>query len=653
MLASAVQSGSDASEENILEPLRKLYDRVFSNGPVPCLLFGALLLGPSATVAVAQTPPPPPPKKQLPADQRAYKAAVATPDPAQRIVALQAFVKDYPKSDRAGRAKSKTFDILLKNFPDRAKEIDKAAKEEVKSGGKGLQKLENQGNVAEELSEAGPNGVDLPQADKWAKEAVEKITEPDYDKATVKMYEKFKAKPPKNADLHKDYEDTLAGVEASLADVYLHEGKMADAKDLLDKAYAQQPLDSDTNAVRGELALAQHNDAEALHDFERAELSGDLAARWRTKLADLYSAANGGSDSGMETAMDAEYKTMFPPPFTPAKASVKPGGHTVLLELFTGSACPPCVGGDLAVDGLLDSYPSTDLVALSFDEHIPEPDPLANPDTAARADMYHSHSTPNYVLDGKLLNLYGQGREKSKDLYDPMTRMVTAEAELPTSVQLKLSAARSADGQVEAHATVTTGTETELAKQIVFPPEPKPEQKPGAPKDGKVTPQKKDTKKSDKTVIAKPAVAAVAPPAAAPATPDLALNFALVEDDIRYSGENGIRFHRYVVRSLAKPADGGFPVPPGKSETLEAAFDPAAISAKLKTYLDGYAKDNDRFGPITFLSTDTAMQPSHLYVAAWVQDRKTHRVLDAAIVPVETSNASASKHSDSAENGGN
>jgi hypothetical protein len=36
-----------------------------------------------------------------------------------------------------------------------------------------------------------------------------------------------------------------------------------------------------------------------------------------------------------------------------------------------------------------------------------------------------------------------------------------------------------------------------------------------------------------------------------------------------------------------------------------------------------------------------------------VQDRKTHRVLDAAIVPVETSNASASKHSDSAENGGN
>jgi hypothetical protein len=593
---------------------------------------------------------------QLPADQRAYKAALSTPDPAQRIVALQAFVKDYPKSGRVDRARGKMFDILLKNFPDRAKEVDKVAKQQVKSGGKGLQKLENQGNVAEELSEAGPNGVDLPQADKWAKEAVDKLREADYDKATVKMYEKFKAKPPKAADLHKNYEDTLAGVEVSLADVYLHEGKLAEAKDLLDKTYAQQPLDSDTNAVRGELALDQHTDAEALHDFERAELSGDLGARWRTKLNQLYSAANGGSDAGMATAMDAEYKTMFPPPFTPEKATVRPGGHTALLELFTGSACPPCVGGDLAVDGLLDSYPGTDLVALSFDEHIPDPDPLANPDTAARAEMYHSHSTPNYVLDGKLLDLYGEGREKSKDLYDPLTKLVAAEAALPTAVQLKLSAARSADGQIEAHATVTAGAEAALATQIVFPPEPKP--KPDTVKDDKTTAQKKDTRKNTKTVIATPVVAA-APAAAAPAKPDLALNFALVEDDIRYSGENGIRFHRYVVRSLAKPADSGFPVAPCKSVTLEAAFDPTAISAKLKTYLADYAKNNDRFGPITFLSTDTAMQPSHLYVAAWVQDLKTHRVLDAALVPVETTEStdttatSATQQSDSATNGGN
>ncbi len=610
---------------------------------------GALLLGMGATLSVAQGTPKPEPKHkmQLPADQRAYKAALATPDPAQRLVAMQTFVKDYPKSSRAGGAKSKIFDLLLKNFPDRTKEIEKAAKQQVKSA-KGLQKLYDRANVAEELSEAGPHGVDLPQAEKWAREAADKFTEPAYDKAQVKMYARFKAKPPKAADMHNDYQDTVAGIDVSLADVYLHEAKLDEAKALLDKAYARQPLDSDTNAVRGELALAQHNDAEALQYFERAELSGDLGERRRNKLNALYAAAHGGSDAGMVKTMDAEYKAMFPAPFAPGKASVKPGGHTAMLELFTGSGCPPCVGGDLAVDGLLKTYPRTELVALAFDEHIPEPDPLANPDTAARAEMYHSRSTPNYVLDGKLLDVYGQSREKSKELYDTLTKMVTAEAERPTAVQLKLTALRAADGKIEAHATVTAGSEAELAKQIVFPPEPKPKEAAPAPdkKGGK-----KDTKKKPAAKQAAPVIPAkVVPPV--PAKPDLALNFALVEDDVRYSGENGVRFHRYVVRSLAKPADGGFPVAAGTTQALGAGFDPAAISAKWKTYLDGYAKDNDRFGPITFLSTDTTMQPKHLYVAAWVQDMKTHRVLDAAIVPVERAAAPDAAASDIAANGG-
>lgn len=326
---------------------------------------------------------------------------------------------------------------------------------------------------------------------------------------------------------------------------------------------------------------------------------------------------------------------------------MKPGGHTALLELFTGSACPPCVGGDLAVDALLEQYPRTQFVALSFDEHIPEPDPLANRDTAARAELYHSHSTPNYVLDGKLLNIYGQGREQSKELYDPLNKLVLAEAELPTSVQLKLTAVQAAGGKIEAHATVTTGPTAELAKQIVFPPEPKPAQpKTAETKDTKDT--KKNTGKAAAAAANKPASTpagpvpakpSLQPVATAPAAPDLALNFALVEDDVRYSGQNGIRFHRYVVRALAKPADGGFAVAPDKTLTLDATFDPAAISATLKTYLDDYAKHNDRFGPITFLSTDTTMQPSHLYIAAWVQDLKTHRVLATAIVPVTESAA--------------
>ena len=110
------------------------------------------------------------------------------------------------------------------------------------------------------------------------------------------------------------------------------------------------------------------------------------------------------------------------------------------------------------------------------------------------------------------------------------------------------------------------------------------------------------------------------------------VNFALVEDGIRYSGENGVRFHRMVVRALAKPADSGFPLELGKTATADAAFDPAAISATLAEYLTQYEKSNDRFGPIKFISKDTTMQPELLAVAAWVQDTATHRVLQSAIV---------------------
>ena len=97
------------------------------------------------------------------------------------------------------------------------------------------------------------------------------------------------------------------------------------------------------------------------------------------------------------------------------------------------------------------------------------------------------------------------------------------------------------------------------------------------------------------------------PAAAAPAEPQLVVNFALVEDEIRYSGENGIRFHRMVVRALAKPADSGFRVTAGDNFDLDASFDLAAISGALRTYLDDYEQHNDRFGKITFISKDTTI----------------------------------------------
>ena len=367
----------------------------------------------------------------------------------------------------------------------------------------------------------------------------------------------------------------------------------------------------EVNALRGEIALSQHKDAEALTDFERAQLLGDLKARLRPKMMVLYAAQHGGSDAGFVAEMDARYAELYPAPKPPAMHAPVTGGHTVLLELFTGSACPPCVGGDLAVDDVIASYPRNEVVALAFDQHIPEPDPLANPDSEARADVYHVASTPSYVVDGKLEQIYGGRRTGSAKLYDKLVKDLNPELAKPCGVQLQLSAERGTGGTVRVSAVIVTGDPDSLADKS--PPAAAPPNKQPASDKSKPTP----------------------PPVAVPAVaPQLVLNIALVEDNVRYSGENGVRFHRMVVRSLAKPADGGFPVEASKTATVDAIFDLAEISQKLTAYLTQYEKSNPRFGQVEFLSKDTTMQPNHLAVAAWVQDETTHRVLQSAYFPL-------------------
>ena len=76
--------------------------------------------------------------------------------------------------------------------------------------------------------------------------------------------------------------------------------------------------------------------------------------------------------------------------------------RTILVELFTGAQCPPCVGADLAFDGLDRTYPPADVILLQYHLHIPGPDPLANADTEARADYYSREvdGTPTILFKG-------------------------------------------------------------------------------------------------------------------------------------------------------------------------------------------------------------------------------------------------------------
>ena len=481
----------------------------------------------------------------------------------------------------------------------------------VKGSGKGY--------VAWLLAEAGTNGVDLKPAEKFAKEEAAHLSEASYDKHTLASYVKYKVTPPKPEALHKRYVNARAEAQAELADVYLRESKSTQAAALISEAFTLDPLVDDVNSQRGRLALLDHKDGLALESFERAQLVGAISTADRKKMMELYREAHGGSEEGFDAEMDARYAQLFPSPFPVGKASTKDFHRTVLLELFTGSACSPCVGADLSIDAVLDTYPRSEVVVLTFDQHIPDPDPLANPDSVARGQVYDIGGTPSFVFDGVLQDLYGANRYESRELHDKLAKVVEAYASLPSGVELKLSADAASGGVshlIHAHAIGQLPNAGEVAKIIAAKP------------------------KSDEPATAAPNADTKAPPAdampaaAAPAEPQLVVNFALVEDEIRYGGENGVRFHRMVVRSLAKPADSGFRVTAGDNFSLDASFDPVAISGALRTYLDDYEQHNDRFGKITFISKDTTIRPSHLAIAAWVQDSVSHRVLQAAFIPV-------------------
>src|ERR1700721_506972 len=101
---------------------------------------GLLAFGAAIPRAAAQENSAAAPKMQLPADQRAYNAAMATSDPEQRLAAQRKLVKDYPKSKYAARTQDKILETLEKNFPDRAAEIDAQAKLVIKKSGKGNSK---------------------------------------------------------------------------------------------------------------------------------------------------------------------------------------------------------------------------------------------------------------------------------------------------------------------------------------------------------------------------------------------------------------------------------------------------------------------------------------------------------------------------------
>ncbi len=212
--------------------------------------------------------------------------------------------------------------------------------------------------------------------------------------------------------------------------------------------------------------------------------------------------------------------------------------RAVLVEVFTGAQCPPCVAADMAFDGLEKTYAPGEVVLLQYHMHIPAPDPMSNADNEARFEQYVAafptkvRGTPTNLFNGKVVP-GGGGRDEAADVYKDFCE--TVNKQLETAADVKLSAGAIRSGQKIAI----------LAKvQNVDKPGEK-----------------------------------------------VRLRLALVEDWVRYKGRNGLQYHHRIVRAMPGGAKGV----PLKQKELEQKV--TVDLDELRTGLNKYLDDDYTDGP--------------------------------------------------------
>lgn len=211
-----------------------------------------------------------------------------------------------------------------------------------------------------------------------------------------------------------------------------------------------------------------------------------------------------------------------PEPFDGSKRKSK---EAVVLELFTGAQCPPCVAADVAFDALAESFKAKDVVLLQYHLHIPGPDPLTNRDAENRAKFYGIRSTPTVLINGKSGPAIGGFKGNAKGSYEKTRKELVKELEGPGDSSLELSASKVGDGM-------------ELVARFSKVSEP------------------------EKTV----------------------LRFVVIEDVVRYQGRNGQRLHHHVVRGFPGGLNGqGIDQGTG---SLKANLDLKDLKAQLEAYLE-------------------------------------------------------------------
>jgi len=319
---------------------------------------------------------------------------------------------------------------------------------------------------------------------------------------------------------------------------------------------------------------------QALRDIDPAEQQFQVLTVYHRALANSGRTAEAKETESrlakLEAKLDNEYRSTMPP-FKPTVFSGRKetkANQVVLLELFTGAQCPPCVAADVAFDGLVKSYKPNELLLVQYHMHIPGPDPLTNKDTIARWNYYREkfakemRGVPSSVFNGQPKAGGGGSMANGESKYHQYRGIIDGLVEQVTPISISGTASRQGD-QVGIAVNVN-----------------------GIDQPGQ----------------------------------DMKLRLLLVEDEVKYTGSNRIRFHHHVVRDMPGGANGLALT--DKSHVFKREVNLAGLREKLNQYLDEFAKTRP------FPNAKRPMDFNHLKVIAFVQNDKTGEILQTGLIEV-------------------
>ena len=337
------------------------------------------------------------------------------------------------------------------------------------------------------------------------------------------------------------------------------------------------------------------------------------------RLATLWKEKHGSTDGLDEYLAEAYQKGLQSFIDQPVESSPEDAsGHVVLVELFTGSRCAPCVAADVGLEGIEKTYSKSQVITLRYHVHVPGHDPLTNDDCEARFHNYYkAPGTPSMYVDGATLNGTAGVMPNAPQTYRGLRNVIdefrsTTSTEQPTDAAAeKTESTTNAEKAESEDSAKEPGTDDKAAN---------PEAKVAEKTKPKLTIDLKVSRQQDAIQVSATVNGLTSE------TPDVRLMLALAESGIKYESFNGIRHHDMVVRQLIG-GDRGTSVKDGVL-AYQGTVKVDELRDRLHTYLTEFEENQG----VQF--TSMPLDLTNLSVVAFVQEVETRKVLQSTMAPV-------------------